>query len=71
MLKNHDIICMASANWDDHSWVNVQHLMWRFSRTNRVLYIDSIGLRKPDFKQKKESRRVLGHVFTKASLLGR
>lgn len=46
MLNNKNIICLASSNWDD-LWVNAQHLMDRLSKNNRVLYVESTGLRSP------------------------
>ncbi|MFH1681557.1 MAG: glycosyltransferase [Candidatus Eisenbacteria bacterium] len=38
---------MASANWDAELWTNSQHLMSRLARDNRVLFVESVGLRRP------------------------
>lgn len=46
-LEGADILCIASANWDASLWTNSQHLMSRLARTNRVLFVESLGLRKP------------------------
>ncbi|MBZ0271973.1 glycosyltransferase [bacterium] len=45
-LKGHDIVCVASSNWDG-LWVNAQHLMSRLAERNRVLYVENMGLRAP------------------------
>lgn len=46
MLSGYDIVCMASANYDG-VWVNVQHIMSRLAEKNRILYVESVGLRPP------------------------
>ena len=47
LLKGQDIICISSADWDAALWTNKQHLMSRLAETNRVLYVESVGLRRP------------------------
>ncbi len=47
MLKGQDIICISSADWDAPLWTNKQHLMSRLAESNRVLYVESAGLRRP------------------------
>lgn len=47
MLTGHDIVCLASADWDAPLWTNKQHVMSRLAQKNRVLYVESIGLRAP------------------------
>jgi glycosyltransferase involved in cell wall biosynthesis len=42
-----DILCFGSADFEDPNWVNAQHLMWRLSSRHRVLYVNSLGLRRP------------------------
>jgi hypothetical protein len=49
MLKNENIICFSSADWDNPLWTNKQHIMSRLSKDNRIFYIESLGLRKPRF----------------------
>jgi glycosyltransferase involved in cell wall biosynthesis len=42
-----DIILFSTADWDNPFWTNKQHMADRLSRRGfRILYIDSIGLRK-------------------------
>ncbi len=52
MIKNENIICISSADWDNPYWTNQQHVMSRFARQNRVLYIESMGLRRPVLQSK-------------------
>ncbi len=46
-LEGADIICIASANWDAELWTNSQHIMSRLAKRNRVLFVESLGLRTP------------------------
>jgi len=48
-LSDQNIICFASSSWEA-MWVNPQHLMSRLASSNRVLYINNIGLRSPKIK---------------------
>jgi glycosyltransferase involved in cell wall biosynthesis len=41
------ILCFASADFEEPNWVNAQHLMWRLARRHDVLYVNSLGLRMP------------------------
>ena len=63
MIKGQNIICISSANWDDRSWVNVQHIMSRLAHNNKILYIDSIGLRKPNIARKNDFSRVIRRIM--------
>ena len=43
-----DVVCVSTADWDAPLWTNKQHLMSRLADAGRtVLYIDSLGLRRP------------------------
>ncbi|MFH1277371.1 MAG: glycosyltransferase [Candidatus Eisenbacteria bacterium] len=46
-LEGANIVCIASANWEAELWTNSQHLMSRLARKNRVLFVESLGLRRP------------------------
>jgi glycosyltransferase involved in cell wall biosynthesis len=46
-LRGRDIVCVGFADWDTELWTNQHHLMARLSRENRVLFIESLGLRRP------------------------
>lgn len=56
MIKNENIICISSADWDNPYWTNQQHVMSRFARQNKVLYIESMGLRRPVWQSKDVKR---------------
>jgi len=42
-----DIVCVGFAEWDSELWTNQHHLMARLAADNRVLFIESLGLRRP------------------------
>ena len=67
ILKNQNIICLASAMWDDN-WVNAQHIMSRLAKTNRVLYIETTGLRAPSTKRR-DFKKIINRLrsFTKGT----
>ena len=46
-LQNRDIVCVGFADWDTDLWTNQHHLMSRLARDNRVLFVESLGLRRP------------------------
>jgi len=47
MLKGRDIVCVGFADWDTDLWTNQHHLMSRLAQHNRVLFVESLGLRQP------------------------
>jgi glycosyltransferase involved in cell wall biosynthesis len=46
-LEGRDIVCLGFGEWDAELWTNQQHLMARLGRRNRVLFLESLGLRQP------------------------
>ena len=46
-LTGRDIVCVGFADWDTELLTNQHHLMSRLAADNRVLFIESLGLRKP------------------------
>jgi len=46
-LMGRDIVCVGFADWDTELWTNQHHLMSRLARENRVLFVESLGLRRP------------------------
>jgi glycosyltransferase involved in cell wall biosynthesis len=46
-LRDRDIVCVGFADWDTELWTNQHHLMSRLARDNRVLFVESLGLRRP------------------------
>jgi glycosyltransferase involved in cell wall biosynthesis len=47
ILSGRDIVCVGFADWDAELWTNQQHLMSRLAERNRVLFVESLGLRRP------------------------
>jgi glycosyltransferase involved in cell wall biosynthesis len=46
-LRGRDIVCVGFADWDTELWTNQHHLMRRLATENRVLFVESLGLRRP------------------------
>jgi glycosyltransferase involved in cell wall biosynthesis len=46
-LRDRDIVCVGFADWRSALWTNQQHLMSRLAGANRVLFVESLGLRRP------------------------
>jgi glycosyltransferase involved in cell wall biosynthesis len=46
-LQGRDIVCVGFADWDTDLWTNQHHLMSRLASENRVLFVESLGLRRP------------------------
>jgi glycosyltransferase involved in cell wall biosynthesis len=46
-LEGRDIVCVGFADWDTELRTNQHHLMSRLARDNRVLFVESLGLRRP------------------------
>ncbi len=56
VLRGRVIVCVGFADWDASPWTNQQHLMSRLARQNRVLFVESLGLRRPQFAGRDLSR---------------
>jgi glycosyltransferase involved in cell wall biosynthesis len=46
-IRGRDIVCVGFNDWRSEVWTNQHHLMVRLARDNRVLFIESLGLRRP------------------------
>ncbi len=46
-LRGREIVCVGFADWDTELWTNQHHLMSRLAHENRVLFVESLGLRRP------------------------
>jgi glycosyltransferase involved in cell wall biosynthesis len=55
-LRGRDIVCVGFADWDTELWTNQHHLMSRLACENRVLFIESLGLRRPQLAGRDLSR---------------
>jgi glycosyltransferase involved in cell wall biosynthesis len=57
ILRGRDIVCIGFADWDAELWTNQQHLMSRLAIANRVLFVESLGLRRPQLAAR-DARRL-------------
>jgi glycosyltransferase involved in cell wall biosynthesis len=48
-LAGHQIVCIGHGDWDPELATNQHHLMSRLGQTNKVLFVESLGLRRPRF----------------------
>jgi glycosyltransferase involved in cell wall biosynthesis len=55
-LHGRDIVCVGFADWDTELWTNQHHLMSRLARDNRVLFVESLGLRQPQLARRDLAR---------------
>lgn len=63
MIKQ-DIILFSTADWDTPYWTNKQHMAKEFaSLGHRVLYIESVGLRKPKISSGTDWKRIFFRLF--------
>src|SRR3954447_10811102 len=49
-LRGREIVCVGFAEWDAELPTNQHHLMARLAETNRILFIESLGLRRPQLR---------------------
>lgn len=53
MTTPQSIIIFSTADWDTPFWTNKQHMACQFAQNGyKVLYVDSLGLRKPSLKKR-------------------
>ncbi|MFK7900495.1 MAG: glycosyltransferase [Cyclobacteriaceae bacterium] len=49
--STHDIVLLSTADWDNPFWTNKQHVAKELEKKGfRILYIESVGIRKPSVK---------------------
>jgi len=46
-LRGRDIVCVGFSDWGKDLLTNEQHLLIRLADHNRILFVESLGLRKP------------------------
>jgi glycosyltransferase involved in cell wall biosynthesis len=60
-LRGRDIVCVGFNDWDNDVWTNQHHLMSRLAADNRVLFVESLGLRRPQLAGR-DLRRIARRV---------
>jgi glycosyltransferase involved in cell wall biosynthesis len=59
-LGGREVVCVGFNDWDNEIWTNQHHLMSRLSAAgSRVLFIESLGLRRPDLGSGRDLRRIV------------
>lgn len=59
-----DCILFATADWDEPYWTNKQHTASELAKMGwRVLYIESVGLRSPKAKSRRDWQRLKARLF--------
>lgn len=56
-LEGRDIVCIGTADWATELPINQHQLMRRLARSNRVLFVESLGLRRPQLASR-DLRRI-------------
>ena len=51
-VRGCDIVCVGFADWDAELPTNQHHLMRRLARENRVLFVESLGVRRPQLARR-------------------
>jgi|SRR6185312_2535327 len=65
-MSSKEVVLLSTADWDNPFWTNKQHVAVEFARRGyRVLYIDSLGLRRPSLSSR-DMRRVLRRLVKAA-----
>lgn len=55
-LEGRDIVCVGTADWATELPINQHQLMRRLAARNRVLFVESLGLRRPQLASRDLSR---------------
>lgn len=55
-LAGRDIVCVGFSDWGKEVLTNEQHLLVRVAQRNRILYVESLGLRQPQIAARDLSR---------------
>jgi glycosyltransferase involved in cell wall biosynthesis len=56
-LEGRDIVCIGTADWVTELPINQHQLMGRLAKSNRVLFVESLGLRRPQLASR-DLRRI-------------
>jgi glycosyltransferase involved in cell wall biosynthesis len=61
-LEGRDIVCIGTADWATELPINQHHLMRRLAVRNRVLFVESLGLRRPQLAGR-DLRRIVRRLL--------
>lgn len=57
-----DIVCVGFSDWNGELLTNDRHLALRLASRHRILYVESLGLRRPQLGSGKDLRRITRRV---------
>lgn len=57
-----DIVCVGFSDWNSELLTNDRHLAARLAPRHRILYVESLGLRRPQLGSGKDLRRITRRV---------
>lgn len=57
-------VCVGFAEWDTELWTNQHHLMARLGTQDRVLFVESLGLRRPQLASGRDLKRIARRLWT-------
>jgi glycosyltransferase involved in cell wall biosynthesis len=60
-LEGRDIVCVGFSDWSADVLTNQQHLLARAADRNRILFVESLGLRRPQLAGR-DLRRIAGRL---------
>jgi glycosyltransferase involved in cell wall biosynthesis len=61
-LAGQDILCVGFSDWSAELLTNQQHLLVRAASQNRILFVESLGLRRPQLASK-DLRRIVRRLL--------
>ena len=60
-LRGAEIVCVGFSDWSADLLTNQQHLLARAAKRNKILFVESLGLRKPQLASK-DLRRIVARL---------
>jgi glycosyltransferase involved in cell wall biosynthesis len=72
-LQGRDIVCIGFSDWGKDILTNEQHLLVRLAERNRILYVESLGVRRPQLAGRdlrRMARRAIRGVLPARSVDG-
>jgi glycosyltransferase involved in cell wall biosynthesis len=67
-LRDQEIVCIGFSDWSMDTLTNQQHLLSRAAPRNRILFVESLGLRRPQLASR-DLRRIVARLRRAASPL--
>jgi glycosyltransferase involved in cell wall biosynthesis len=61
-LKGRDIVCVGFSDWNNPIVTNEKHLLSRMAKDNNILFVESLGLRRPQVAGR-DLKRMAGRLW--------